>query len=97
MTVIDWLLNSDPSIRWQVLRDLTDTPPEAVAAERARVATEGLGRGCSVSSRPTVSGVVGHGTEGGTRRCTSFCCCGTWVSILQAVKRAGRWDSSATG
>ncbi len=43
MTVIDWLLDSDPSIRWQVMRDLTDAPAEDVAAERARVATEGLG------------------------------------------------------
>lgn len=43
MTVIDWLLDSDPSIRWQVMRDLTDAPAEEVAAERARVATEGLG------------------------------------------------------
>jgi hypothetical protein len=43
MTTIDWLLDSDPAIRWQVLRDLTDAPPEAVAAERARVATEGWG------------------------------------------------------
>jgi hypothetical protein len=43
MTVIDWLLDSDPSIRWQVLRDLTDAPAEEVAAERARVATEGAG------------------------------------------------------
>ena len=43
MTVIDWLLDSDPAIRWQVLRDLTDEPAEAVAAERARIATEGWG------------------------------------------------------
>jgi hypothetical protein len=43
MTVIDWLLDSDPSVRWQVLRDLTDAPTEKVAAERARVATEGAG------------------------------------------------------
>ena len=43
MTVIDWLLDSDPSIRWQVMRDITDTPAAAVAAERARIATEGLG------------------------------------------------------
>ncbi len=41
--VVRWLLNSDPSIRWQVMRDLTDAPPEQVAAERARVATEGAG------------------------------------------------------
>jgi hypothetical protein len=41
--VIRWLLDSDPSIRWQVLRDLTDAPADEVAAERARVATEGAG------------------------------------------------------
>ncbi len=41
MTVIDWLLDSDPSIRWQVMRDLTHKPAEVIAAERSRVATEG--------------------------------------------------------
>ena len=41
--VLDWLLDSDPAIRWQVLRDLTDASDEAVAAERARVAAEGWG------------------------------------------------------
>ena len=43
MTVLDWLLDSDPAIRWQVLRDLVHAPVEVVAAERARVATEGWG------------------------------------------------------
>jgi hypothetical protein len=43
MNVIDWLLDSDPAIRWQVIRDLTDAPADEVAAERARVATEGWG------------------------------------------------------
>jgi hypothetical protein len=43
VTVLDWLLDSDPAIRWQVLRDLADAPPEIVAAERARVATDGWG------------------------------------------------------
>ena len=42
-SVIQWLLDSDPSIRWQVLRDLTDAPAQAVATERARVAREGWG------------------------------------------------------
>src|SRR5437773_301192 len=32
MTVVDWLLDSDPSIRWQVMRDLTDAPAGEVAA-----------------------------------------------------------------
>jgi hypothetical protein len=43
MTVIDWLLDSGPSIRWQVMRDLTGEPAEVVAAERSRVATDGWG------------------------------------------------------
>jgi hypothetical protein len=43
MTVLDWLLDSDPTIRWQALRDLADAPADVVAAERARVATEGWG------------------------------------------------------
>lgn len=40
---LDWLLDSDPAIRWQVLRDLLDAPAEVIAAERSRVATEGWG------------------------------------------------------
>jgi hypothetical protein len=43
VTLLDWLLDSDPAIRWQVLRDLADAPADVVAAERARVATEGWG------------------------------------------------------
>jgi hypothetical protein len=43
MNVLDWLLDSDPAIRWQVLRDLVHAPSEVVAAERARVATDGWG------------------------------------------------------
>jgi hypothetical protein len=40
---IDWLLDSDPAIRWQALRDLTEACPAEIATERARVAREGLG------------------------------------------------------
>jgi hypothetical protein len=43
MTVIDWLLDSDPAIRWQVMRDLTHEPANVIAAERARVAADGWG------------------------------------------------------
>jgi hypothetical protein len=43
VTVLDWLLDSDSAIRWQVLRDLAGEPADTVAAERARVATEGWG------------------------------------------------------
>ena len=41
--VIQWLLDSDPSIRWQVMRDLTGALDEEVAAERAKIATKGWG------------------------------------------------------
>jgi hypothetical protein len=43
MDVIDWLLDSDPAVRWQVLQHLTDAPAEQVLAERDRVATQGWG------------------------------------------------------
>jgi hypothetical protein len=41
--VTEWLLDSDPAIRWQVMRDLLDAPAEKVFAERDRVAAEGWG------------------------------------------------------
>ncbi|HUF66270.1 MAG TPA: hypothetical protein VMM17_09855 [Gemmatimonadaceae bacterium] len=44
--MIDWLMDperSDPSIRWQVMRDLLDAPEAEWSAERARVETEGWG------------------------------------------------------
>ena len=42
MNAVEWLLDSDPAIRWQAIRDLTDATPETVSAERSRVAREGL-------------------------------------------------------
>ena len=52
MTVLDWLLDSDPAIRWQVLRDLTDTSTEIVASERSRVAADGWGAELLDAQRP---------------------------------------------
>lgn len=43
MDVLDWLLDSDPAIHWQVLRDLTDAGADELSAERARVAAQGWG------------------------------------------------------
>ncbi|MEP6782678.1 MAG: hypothetical protein ABI983_03350 [Acidobacteriota bacterium] len=43
MSAILWLLDADPAIRWQAMRDLTDATPPVIGAERARVAREGLG------------------------------------------------------
>src|ERR1700749_3693879 len=43
MALEDWLLDSDPALRWQVERDLLGLPPATWEATRARVATEGFG------------------------------------------------------
>jgi hypothetical protein len=41
--VLRWLLDGDPAIRWQVLRDLGGGAEHDVEAERQRVAVEGWG------------------------------------------------------
>jgi hypothetical protein len=50
---LKWLLDSDPAIRWQVMRDLTGESPNAIAAERARVSTEGWGAQLLARQSPT--------------------------------------------
>ena len=52
MSVVEWLLDSDPAIRWQAIRDLTDATGEEVALERARVAGEGWGARLLELQRP---------------------------------------------
>jgi hypothetical protein len=42
-SVIQWLLDSDPSIRWQTMRDILHAPADEVASERAKVVTQGWG------------------------------------------------------
>lgn len=95
-SVTDWLLDSDSSMRWQVMRDLTGSPAEEVAAERARVATEGAGARLLALQGRMGSGAARRGTVVGTPRCTSSCCCGTWVSIPRATRHVARWGSSVT-
>jgi hypothetical protein len=51
-SVLHWLLDSDSSIRRQVMRDLTDEPANVVAAERSRVASEGWGARLLDQQRP---------------------------------------------
>jgi hypothetical protein len=41
--ILDWLLEGDPAIRWQVLRDLEGVPESVWSAEQKRVAREGWG------------------------------------------------------
>ena len=62
--VVSWLLDGDPAIRWQVMRDLTDAPAEAVAAERSRVAEEGWGAELLAVRRPTATGMTRPSTAG---------------------------------
>jgi hypothetical protein len=54
-----WLMDADPGIRWQVMRDLTDEDAGAIAAERSRVATEGWGAQLLAAQSP-----AGHWGDG---------------------------------
>jgi hypothetical protein len=56
---LKWLLDSDPAIRWQVMRDLTDEAANAIAIERSRVATEGWGAQLLAAQSP-----AGHWGDG---------------------------------
>src|SRR3984893_4982864 len=76
MEVVDWLLDSDPAIRWQVMRDLTDAPEEDVAAQRARVATEGWGARLLALQRQD-----GHGDKSTPARLTSAEAISWWKSL----------------
>ncbi len=60
-SVIPWLLDGDPAIRWQVMRDLTAEPAGVVTAERSRVAAEGWG--ARLLSRQGPDGTWGDGTS----------------------------------
>lgn len=50
--MVRWLLDGDPAVRWQAMRDLTEAPAQAVAAERARVSREGWGRALLARQAP---------------------------------------------
>ncbi len=76
--VTDWLLDSDPAIRWQVLRDLTGAPAGKVDAERTRVAHEGWGAGLLRLQSP--QGHWNDETEHGWM---------TTTDVLQLLKQLG--------
>jgi hypothetical protein len=69
MNALDWLLDADPAIRWQAMRDLSDARADQVAAERARVATEGWGARLLALRRE--DGLWDNGTPGTE-----------WISLL---------------
>lgn len=58
---LKWVLDSDPAIRWQVMRDLTDEASDITAAERTRVATEGWGG--KLAARQSRAGTWGRPHE----------------------------------
>ena len=70
-SVIRWLLDSDPSVRWQVMQDLIGAPADEVAAERARVATEGAGARLLALQAPDGRWGGTAWNRGGTLPCTS--------------------------
>lgn len=90
MTVLQWLRDSDPSIRWQVTRDLTDEPPDLVAAERARVAKEGWG-----ARRLALQGAAGQ-WGGGTvdRLLTEQMADGGWNCEQESGSTRGSYNST---
>jgi hypothetical protein len=57
-----WLLDSDPAVRWQVMRHLIGEAPDTIAAERSRVATEGWG--AELLARQSPAGNWGEGPHG---------------------------------
>jgi hypothetical protein len=75
MDVVEWLMDSDPAIRWQVMRDLTDAPAEDVAAERARIAGEGWGARLLALQRPDGQ------WEGGAPTFSSAAAASWWESL----------------
>jgi hypothetical protein len=51
-SVTRWLLEGDPAIRWQVMRDLSGESASVVATERSRVAREGWGQALLARQAP---------------------------------------------
>ncbi|HEY4358774.1 MAG TPA: hypothetical protein VGN16_23705 [Acidobacteriaceae bacterium] len=61
MDALEWLLNSEPALRWQAMRDLTQASAADVAAERARLPHEGLAARILDAQEP--NGCWRHGSE----------------------------------
>lgn len=69
-SVLEWLLDGDPAIRWQVMRDLTKAPDDCVAAERSRIASEGWG--ARVLGLQSSGGNWGGDADARNWLCTSY-------------------------
>src|SRR5262249_46643726 len=60
-----WLLEGDPAIRWQVLRDVVGAGESSVARERQRVAREGWGARLLARQDPEGTWAGGTSSDGG--------------------------------
>jgi hypothetical protein len=63
--VTRWLLDGDPAIRWQVLRDLVGAPESRVERERRKVAREGWGARLLAQQDPKGTWAGGKSSDGG--------------------------------
>ena len=68
MDTLAWLLDSDPAVRWQTTRDLTEASPAETDAQRRRIPREGIGAAILASQQ----------SDGSWRRSD----CPTWASTL---------------
>src|SRR5688572_10124420 len=62
---IPWLLDGDPAVRWQALRDLAGAPETTVARERGKVARDGWGARLLAVQDPDGRWAGGLSSEGG--------------------------------
>jgi len=96
MDVIEWMLDSDPALKWQVERDLAREPEEVWQATRARVATEGMGARLLALQDPDGQWAGGAyfpaGYEGGEEG-------QPWTATTWSLKALREWglDASALG
>src|SRR2546422_1388646 len=62
---IKWLLDGDPSIRWQALRDLVEAPERIVERGRRKVARDGWGARLLARQDPEGTWASGLASDGG--------------------------------
>jgi hypothetical protein len=62
---IRWLLEGDPSVRWQALRDIVGASASAVEAERGKIAHEGWGARILSRQDPAGTWASAHSADGG--------------------------------
>jgi hypothetical protein len=105
VNTIDWLLDSDPAIRWQAMRDLTSASSQAISDVRARVPREGVGaeilarqgsdgawhRADAPDWLPTLFTMIFLRAAGADRADVAM------VSALARLEAGFRWDESFGG